>query len=88
MILLKIKSNRNTKYAKLIKNGHTYSDYLKLQEATSVVSELISRCKDEYQNYIASRLNHFKANIKTYWSALKTFHNSKKIFCFLVYTFK
>ena len=39
------------------KNSHTYSDYVKLQEATSVVSELISRCKDEYQNYIAPRLN-------------------------------
>ena len=39
------------------KNSHTYSDYVKLQEATSVVSELISRCKNEYQNYIAPRLN-------------------------------
>ena len=30
------------------KNGHTYRDYLKLEEATSVISELISRHKDEY----------------------------------------
>ena len=30
------------------KNGHKNSDYFKLQEATSVVSELISRCKEEY----------------------------------------
>ena len=44
-------------------NGH----YLKLQEAISVFSELISRHKDDYQNYIASRLN----DPKMYWSVLK-----------------
>ena len=49
-----------------MENGHTYSDYLKLQEATSVISELISRRKDEYQYYIASRLNNPKTNAKTY----------------------
>ena len=30
------------------KNGHKNSDYFKLQEATSVVSELISRHKEKY----------------------------------------
>ena len=39
----------------LLKNGHTYSDYLKLKKAASVISELISRRKDEYQNYISSK---------------------------------
>ena len=53
-----------TKYTKLIK-------HLKLQEPTSVISELISRRKDEYQNYIASRLNDPKTNAKTYWPILK-----------------
>ena len=48
------------------KNDHTYSDYLKLQEATSVISEMISRCKDEYRYYIASRLNDPKTNAKKY----------------------
>ena len=56
-------------------NGHTYSDYLKLQEAISVFSELISRHKDDYQNYIASRLN----DPKMCWSVLKTFCNDKKV---------
>ena len=56
-------------------NGHTYSDYLKLQEAISVFSELISRRKDDYQNYIASRLN----DPKMYWSVLKTFCKDKKV---------
>ena len=63
----------------LQKKGHTYSDYLKLQVATSVIPELIGRCKDEYQNYIASRLNDPKANAKMYWSISKTFRNGKKV---------
>ena len=66
MILLKIKSNGNTKYAKL-------------HEATSVVSQLISRCKDEYQKYIASRLNYPKTNAKMYLQILKTFYDGKKL---------
>ena len=37
----------------LPKNGHKDSDYFKLQEATSVVSESISRRKEEYQNHLA-----------------------------------
>ena len=40
---------------------------------------MISKCKDEYQNYIASRLNDPKTNAKTYWSILKTFSNFKKV---------
>ena len=56
-----------------------YSDYLKLQEATSFISELRSRCKDEYQNYIASRLYDPKTNAETDWSILKTFCNGGKV---------
>ena len=73
MILLEIKSNGKTKYTKLIKK------ISKLHEATSFISTLISRHKDEYQNYIASRLNDPKTNTKMYWSVLKTFYNSKKV---------
>ena len=56
------------------KNDHTYSNHIKLQEAISVVSEVISIRKDIYQNHIASRLNDPKTNAKTYWSILKTFY--------------
>ena len=51
----------------------TYRDYLKLQEANSVGSELISRHKDEYQNYIASRLN--DTNTKKILVHKKTFYS-------------
>ena len=56
------------------KNGHKNSDYFKLQEATSVVSELISRRKEEYQNHLALKLSDPMANAKTYWSLLKTLY--------------
>ena len=39
---------------------------------------MISRHKDEYQNYIALKLNDLIANTKTYWSILKTFYFGKK----------
>ena len=35
-------------YQTYIQNGHKDSDYFKFQEATSMVSEVISRCKEEY----------------------------------------
>ena len=56
--------------------AHTH---LKLQEGTSVISKLVSKCKDKYRNYIVSRLNDPKTNAKTYWSVLKTFSNVKKV---------
>ena len=65
MILLKKIKWKHQIYKTYKKNCHTYSDYFKLQEATSAVSELISICKDEYQNYTASRLNDPKTNAKT-----------------------
>ena len=58
-------------------DDHTYSDYLNLQEATSVISELISRHKDECQNYFATRLNDPRTNVKMYWSILKTLNGKK-----------
>ena len=61
------------------KNGHKDSDYFKLQEATSVVSEMISRCKEEYQNHLALKLSDPMTNAKTYWSLLKIFYNGKKV---------
>ena len=40
---------------------------------------MISRCKDECQNYVASRLNDPRTNAKRYWSILKTLDNGKKV---------
>ena len=73
MILLKIKSNGTTSYIKPTKkNSRKDNNYFKLQEATSVVSEGISRRKKEYQNHLALKLSDPMTNVKTYWSLLKT----------------
>ena len=48
-------------------------------DPTSLVSEVISRRKEEYQNHIALKLNGQMTTTKTYWSILKTFYNGKKV---------
>ena len=62
-----------------IKNDCKDSDYVKFQEATTIVSEVISRHKEEYQNYIVLKLNDPMTTTKTYQSILKTFYNGKKV---------
>ena len=46
--------------------GRKDSDYVKFQEATSMVSEVIRRRKEEYQNHIGLKLNDPKTTTKTY----------------------
>ena len=62
-----------------MKNGRKDSDYAKFQEATSIVTEVISRRKVEYQNHIALKLNNPMTTTKTYWSVLKKFYNAKEV---------
>ena len=66
-------------YKTYIKNGRKDSDYVKFQEATSLVSNVISGRKEEYQSHIALKLNDSMATTKTYWLILKTFYNGKKV---------
>ena len=53
-------------YKKYIKNGCKDSDSVNFQEATSIVAEVISRCKEEYQNHTALLLNDPMTTTKTY----------------------
>ena len=64
---------------KTLKNGCKDSDYFKLQEATSVFSEVISRHKEEYQNQLALKLGDPTTNVNTYSPLSKTFYNGKKV---------
>ena len=66
-------------YKTYIKNSRKESYYVKFQEATTLVSEVISRRKKEYQNHIALKLNDPMTTTKIYWSILKTFCNGKKV---------
>ena len=66
-------------YLTYIKNGCKDSDYVKFQEATTIVSEVTSRHKEEYQNYVVLKLNDPMTTTTTYRSILKTFYNGKKV---------
>ena len=55
------------------------TEYFQLRKATSEVSKVISRCKEEYQNPLALKVSVPMVNAKTYWSLLKTFRNGKKV---------
>ena len=57
-----------------LKNGYKCNDYLQLEEATNLVSQVIAKRKEDY-HIIASKLNNPKTSAKAYWSILKTFYN-------------
>ena len=48
---------KNQLYNTYTKNGYKFNDHLHLQEATNVVSEVITKRKQDYQNNLALRLN-------------------------------
>ena len=70
---------KNQLYKIYTQNGYKYNDYLKLKEATVLVSQVIAKRKEDYHNFLASKLNNPKTSAKAYWSILKSFYNGKKI---------
>ena len=74
---------KNQLYKIYTKNGYRYNDYLQLKEATVLVSQVIVQRKEDYHNFLASKLNNRKTSAKTYWSILKSFYNGKKFQLFL-----
>ena len=61
------------------KNGYKCHDYLRPQDATNLVSQVIAKRKEDYHNVIVPKLNEAKASAKTYWSIFRIFYNGKKI---------
>ena len=41
--------------------------------------KLLARKKKEYHYHLASKLNNPSTSVKTYWSILRTFYDSKKV---------
>ena len=70
---------KNQHYNTYAKNSYKGNDYFQLQEATKVVSQVVSNRRQEFYNNIALKLNNSKTSAKTYWSILKTFYNDNKI---------
>ena len=67
MITFKIKYHINTRYIKSTKKMVIKTVTISnLQQATKVVSELIRRRKEEYQNHLALKLSDLMTNTKTF----------------------
>ena len=69
----------NNIYGEYLKKGKQQVDYMKLQNTTKELSELISTRKDDYNLHLASKLIDSTTSFKTYWSILKSFYNDRKI---------
>ena len=64
---LKSKIKWKSKLSKIYtKNGYRCNDYLRLKEATVLFSQVIAKRKEDYQNFIASKLNNPKTSAKAY----------------------
>ena len=70
---------KNQLYKIYTKNSYKYNDYLKFKKAIVLVSQVIAKRKENYHNFLASKLNNLKTTAKAYWSILKSFYNGKKI---------
>ena len=70
---------KNQLYKIYSKNGYKHNDYLELKKAAVSVSQEIAKRKEDYHNFIASKLNNPKTSAKAYWSISKSFYNGKKI---------
>ena len=70
---------KNQLYKIYTKNGYKCNDYLQLQDATILVSQVIAKRKGDDNNIIASKLNNLQTSAKVYWTILKAFCNGKII---------
>ena len=55
---------KNQLYKIYAKNGYKCNDYLQLKEATALVSEVITKGKEDDHNILSSKLNNPKTSIK------------------------
>ena len=55
------------------------SSFLKVENLSSEISNLITKSKEKYYQRINAKLNYPLLSNKTYWSIMKTFYNGKKV---------
>ena len=70
---------KNQIYKIYTKTGYKYNYYLRVKEATVLISQVIAKRKAGYHNIMALKLNNPKTSTKAYWSILKSFYNGKKV---------
>ena len=73
---IEMKSNA---YKEYIRSGMRHNDYVRLENLTTELSNLIRDTETEYHSKLAAKLVNPSTRAKTYWSILKTFANGRKV---------
>ena len=72
-----IKTKNNTK--EYIRSGMGHNYYVRLENLTTELSNLIRDTKTEYHSKLAAKLVNPSTSAKTYWPILKTFASGRKV---------
>ena len=73
---IEMKNNACKEY---IRSGLRHNYYVRLENLTIELSNLIRDTKTEYHSKLAAKLVNPITSAKTYWSILKTFTNGRKV---------
>ena len=73
---IEMKSNA---YKEYIRSGMRHNYYIRLENLTTALPNLILDTKTEYHSKLAAKLVNPSTSVKTYWSLLKTFANGRKV---------
>ena len=71
-----MKNNNNKEY---ITSGMRHNCYVRLENLTTKLSNLIRDTKTEYHSKLAAKLFNFSTSAKTYWLILKIFVHGSKV---------
>ena len=66
-------------YKENIRSGMRHNYYVRLENLTTELSNLIRDTKTDYHSKLAAKLVNPSTSGKTYWSILKTFANGRKV---------
>ena len=70
---------KSNAYKEYIRSGMRHNYYVRLENLTTELSNLIRDTKTEYHSKLAAKLVNPSTSAKTYWSILKTFANGRKV---------
>ena len=70
---------KTSAYKEYINSGMRHNYYIRLEDLTTKLSNLIRDTKTEYHSKLAAKLVNPRTIARTYWSFLKTFSNGRKV---------
>ena len=74
-----VTENKNNAYKKYIRSGMRHNYYVRLENLTTKIFNLICDMKTKYHSMLVEKLVNPNTIVKTYWSILKTFANGRKV---------